>query len=193
MTGLLLGRPALGDEPKLQTALAQLPSVLGVQLAEHKLADVEEKLGPAKPVNNGLRAAAEAENLCYRGPDGTILLFAARTENAHGNGLTGFQLVRDLKLAHYGEEDEFDGAQPAKPKCGASKLVSRKLATGGVSLGLDRAQVVEKLGPPTVETAARLKYESHTESGEWTTTITLAVELEKEKVVAIRAGATTSN
>lgn len=193
MTALLLGRPAFGDEPKLQTALAQLPSVLGVQLAEHQLADVEKKLGPAKPVNNGLRAAAEAENVCYRGADGTVLLFGARIENAHGNGLTGFQIVRDLKMAHYGEEDEFDGAQPKKPACAASKLVSRKLATAGVSLGQSRAQVVEKLGPPTVETAARLKYESHTESGEWTTTIALAVELEKEKVVAIRAAATTSN
>jgi hypothetical protein len=86
IAGLLLGRPVFADAPKLQSALAQLPSVLGVQLAENKLADVEKKLGPAKPVNNGLRAAAEAENLCYRGADGTLLLFGARTENAHATG-----------------------------------------------------------------------------------------------------------
>jgi hypothetical protein len=143
------------EVPELRwDALGAVPEVLGVVPGRHALEAVRRALGDAPRVE-GSPAARDVPpvRLCYLpadGGDATVLLFDAQYD-ARGEVVEAYLLAETAP-------PEVEGAA-----CAVSARVWRGLAvSNGLRLGMSRAEVVARMGPPTERIGGTLAWERWT-------------------------------
>jgi hypothetical protein len=114
--------------------------ILGIELPDSTVSDVERILGPApsKQADNVEEASA-----CYTSPgsDRTVLEFRYWFES-----VVGFRL--------------FTGTLQYRNHCAKSKLISADLTTSsGIKVGLSKDEVIKLLGPPSKRQQNSFTYE----------------------------------
>lgn len=167
--------PAGTTEPSLEKYMA----VLGIPLGCSTLSDARRQFG-GTVVHNGQDAAGSKMNLCYRGEDGTVLLFGCwecggSKSDAMEANLRGDEFWLATSLARI----ELGGAPDFNPSCTTTRRVSRATAVGSLRVGMARSAVVRVLGKPARETDGELAYEDGARR--------LTVRFENDRVVSIYA------
>lgn len=193
--GILLARGAMAG-PESRMGLARYTRVLGVTLELSTLRDVIALLGSAEIRHNGGDAAGSMYSICYRGSDGTTLVFNSLSEmGGPTHDVTGFQLIARSDLADYSGERNNQVSEDRKPVCSPSRRVSRSLALGRqLRLGTSFHVAAKALGVTTHGRVPRMSAQSTSPAGGGFETLrTVEIEFENERAVAIRVYQVTSN
>jgi hypothetical protein len=168
---------------------------LGVTLERTTLAEVVKLVGPADIRHNGGDAHASQYSLCYRGHDGTTLVFGSHGEMGESDHhVTELQIVGRPDLADYSGDERYRVPPDAKPACSRSALVSRSLALGGtLRLGATRDSVARILGADATQDGRISVSRSISVGQDFETMRTVEVIFESNRAVALRAYQVTSN
>jgi hypothetical protein len=134
-------------------------TVLGVALEETSLSEAQRI--PAEVRHNGGDAGASASGECYVGADGTTLALVSNSEMGGGAVITDVQLVARGSHPDYSGDDGYAVPPERRPRCATSASLSESTATsGGLRLGLTRADVLRLLGRPTESDEHRVLFTS---------------------------------
>lgn len=167
-----------------------------LRLERSSFRDAEKILGKTEARDNGLDAGAHAVSSCYRGRDGTVVVLTSNGEMGGGTRLTDIQLLSDKRLARFTPDLRFRVSKDHEPPCSFSKLISRDTQLGGIGLGIGRADAARTLGRGHSESPTELWLRSErvvSPERELRQVRSISVEIENEKVVAVRLVQTTSD
>lgn len=111
-------------------------TILGITLGKDTLSGVQERLGDAPALSYGEGGNSLTE-ICYRGADGTSIIFASGVLGGPRNVLTHFTISRNVPIEFHGHN------------CLLNLHINRSIHTGGgLSLVLSKTQLISLLGVP---------------------------------------------
>lgn len=158
--------------------LERYMAVLGVSLGESTGDQARRRLGAGTVVHNGGDAGDSMNHLCYRGSDGTTLLFTCWECSRNPFGADEYQLAARASLVKYADpQRHYRVPAGFDPNCTATRALSAATSVGALRLGMKRSVVVAALGQPVREASDRLEYEARI--------LHLTIDLEGGRIVVI--------